>query len=311
MDNDTLNDLLRWKTKWMNDNKGWKTTAHVTLDDHLDYLGYSFPINKKEDINMEKIFEWQVDPKGCKYYIDAYDVIFLDDQHELRFGRYSDPSDARLNDKCHMAVKHTHQIFDYVTKDRALCFYDIDRHRWCSKVDERRLKCWEVIRPDDNIFINVLVGIAIDEISGSKTDLSVDDITHRIKSRFGIWFDEYTNKRSWDSRNTIKVPDNFFDNNDVKLYFDNKPVHINTSIKVDKRPHPKFVMYNNKGPGEVYTTVVWKDGSHTVVKCANGDEYDEEKAVMYAIIKHMCNDNGCEMGRYFEEFFDHEITHGD
>lgn len=78
----------------------------------------------------------------------------------------------------------------------------------------------------------------------------------------------------------------------------------------DHRPHPKFVMYNNKGKDN-YTTIVWKDGSHTVVKCAAGDEYDEEKAVMFATIKHMCGDNGCEMGRYFEEFFDHEITHGD
>lgn len=80
--------------------------------------------------------------------------------------------------------------------------------------------------------------------------------------------------------------------------------------KSDHRPHPKFVMYNQKG-ADAYTTVVWKDGSHTVVKLAAGDQYDEEKAIMFAVMKKMCGDNGCEMGRYFEEFFDHEITHGD
>ena len=67
------------------------------------------------------------------------------------------------------------------------------------------------------------------------------------------------------------------------------------------RPHPKFVQFNGK-----YTTVVWKDGSHTVVKLAEGEEYDEEKAIMFAIIKHMCGDVGCNMTRYLEEFYSHQ-----
>lgn len=67
------------------------------------------------------------------------------------------------------------------------------------------------------------------------------------------------------------------------------------------RPHPKFVQFNGD-----YTTVVWKDGSHTVVKLAKGEEYDEEKAILFAIVKHMCGDVGCNMTRYFEEFYSHQ-----
>lgn len=67
------------------------------------------------------------------------------------------------------------------------------------------------------------------------------------------------------------------------------------------RPRPKFVQVNGE-----YTTVVWKDGSHTVVKLAEGDEYDEEKAILYAIVKHMCGDVGCNMARYLKEFYNHK-----
>ena len=67
------------------------------------------------------------------------------------------------------------------------------------------------------------------------------------------------------------------------------------------RPHPKFVQFNGD-----YTTVVWKDGSHTVVKLAEGEEYDEEKAILYAIVKHMCGDVGCNLTRYLEEFYSHQ-----
>ncbi|MBO7450937.1 MAG: hypothetical protein J6U54_11285 [Clostridiales bacterium] len=258
---------------------------------------------------MGNIFEWQVDPKACKYYNDAYDVIFVDDLRELRFCRYCEPMATNIDGKYHMVVKVNNMIVDYITRDRALCYYDRDHHRWCTKINNYRAIYWQVIRPDDNIFINVLVGIAIDEIAGSKTDLSVDDITHRIKSRFGIWYDSYCHKTQYEGRWTstsaaIKVPDNFYDdsNESVKLYFDNKPVHINTNIKVDELPQPKFVQFNDD-----YTTVVWKDGTHTTVKRTRGDAYDEEKAIAMAVIKKMCGDNGSEMDRYFKKFFEHSV----
>lgn len=49
-----------------------------------------------------------------------------------------------------------------------------------------------------------------------------------------------------------------------------------------------------------YTTVVWKDGTSTVVKRTDGDEYDEEKAIMYAILKKLFGNNGSAMRKYID-----------
>lgn len=255
-------------------------------------------------------FEVQVDPKACKYYLDAFDVIFVDDQHDLRFCRYCKHPDASISGKYHMVVKDNYQIFDYITRDTALCYYDRDHHRWCSKVSDHSTRCWEVVGPEDDVFINVLVGIAIDEISGNKTELSADDITHRIKSRFGIWYDEYTKKRSWDS--LANRADKFFNEfvgipqtrNNSYRYLGKcvcgRGIRVDNSYDNLQLPIAKFVQFNGD-----YTTVVWKDGSHTTVKRAEGECYDEEKAVLFAIVKHLCKDNGCAMTRYFDNFYKH------
>ncbi len=65
----------------------------------------------------------------------------------------------------------------------------------------------------------------------------------------------------------------------------------------NNRFHPKQVLRNGK-----YTTVVWLDGSHTVVKLAEGEQYDPEKALLYAIVKHLCGDVKAKMDRYLEDF---------
>jgi len=66
--------------------------------------------------------------------------------------------------------------------------------------------------------------------------------------------------------------------------------------------NPKHVLLNGR-----YTTVVWEDGSHTVVKLAKGEEYDPEKAILYAIIKHMNGDVKAETDRYLNRFIDRTI----
>lgn len=255
---------------------------------------------------MGNKYEWQVDPKACKYYIDAFDVIFVDDQYDLRFGRYCKPMGANISGKYHMAVKDNSLMVYNIDRNRALCFYDINHHRWCSKTDDHRYKCWEVVGPEDDKFINILVGIAIDEISGSKTDLSVDDITHRIKIRFGCWFDEYTSQRSWDSL-ANRAEKSFFDesvripqtrNNGERFKIRNGKPNPTTY----QLPQPKFVQVNG-----IFTTVVWKDGTHTVVKLHKGDQFDIQTAVLYATIKRMCANNGCEMDRYLSRFSDRVI----
>lgn len=262
---------------------------------------------------MGNIFEWQVDPKVCKYYNDAYDVIFVDDLRELRFCRYCEPMATNIDGKYHMVVKVNNMIVDYITRDRALCYYDRDHHRWCTKISNYRSIHWQVIRPDDNIFINVLVGIAVDEISGSKTGLSVDDITHRIKERFIIWYDSYCHKTQYEGRWTstsaaIKVPDNFFFDEEAcsdlkKSLADlNAQERYQTYTRKPLLPQPKLVQFNDD-----ITTVVWQDGSHTIVKRTRGDAYDEEKAIVMAVIKKLCYNNGCKMNRYFKKFFDHSV----
>ena len=62
---------------------------------------------------------------------------------------------------------------------------------------------------------------------------------------------------------------------------------------------PKHVLVNGD-----YTTVVWSDGSHTVVKKAADDEYDFEKAILYAIVKRCSHDNTSCMRRYLKKFDD-------
>lgn len=74
-------------------------------------------------------------------------------------------------------------------------------------------------------------------------------------------------------------------------------------------PSPKTVLENWKN-GKCYTTVVWMDGTHTIVKKAIDDDYDLEKAVMAAVIKKMCGNNGCKMRRYLKSFFDHTCVTG-
>lgn len=67
--------------------------------------------------------------------------------------------------------------------------------------------------------------------------------------------------------------------------------------KVYRRPKPKHVLVNGD-----YTTVVWKDGSHTVVKRRDGEDYDLEKAILYAIIKHSYTTSSSDLCGYLGEF---------
>lgn len=67
--------------------------------------------------------------------------------------------------------------------------------------------------------------------------------------------------------------------------------------KVYRRPKPKSVLVNGD-----YTTVVWKDGTHTVVKRMEGDEYDFEKAILYAIIKKSFVNSSSDLQVYMNSF---------
>lgn len=49
---------------------------------------------------------------------------------------------------------------------------------------------------------------------------------------------------------------------------------------------------------EPYTIIVWKDGSKSIVKCQEGDEYDKEKGFALALLKHIFGDTN-----YFNTIF--------
>lgn len=50
-----------------------------------------------------------------------------------------------------------------------------------------------------------------------------------------------------------------------------------------------------------YTTVIWKDGTKTIVKKASDEPDDPEKALLFAMLKKVCGNNGSEMARYLRK----------
>lgn len=50
-----------------------------------------------------------------------------------------------------------------------------------------------------------------------------------------------------------------------------------------------------------YTIVLWEDGDKTIIKKIADEPDDPEKALLFALLKKICNNNGAEMRRYFED----------
>lgn len=68
-------------------------------------------------------------------------------------------------------------------------------------------------------------------------------------------------------------------------------------------PKPKHMMLNGD-----YTTIVWEDGTSTVLHLMPGELYDPEKAVLYGILKKIFKNKNADLDRYMCEFFDHSIS---
>ena len=75
--------------------------------------------------------------------------------------------------------------------------------------------------------------------------------------------------------------------------------YVHEKKEIESKLKPKHVLVN----GDV-TTIVWKDGTHTIVKKAEGDHYDIEKAILWAIIKKAAGNNASFAGKYIKEFTD-------
>lgn len=208
-----------------------------------------------------------------KHYMPGFDVMLIRER-ELWFGKYSNvpKSDSAAYEFC---VRCDDNRFDYLGKEQVLCYYN--NHKWFMYISASSLLLnWT----DDEVYMRSLATIARHEIGvmesrtlafGTKPPSDLY-ITRRIKERFHEWFEGYHHEH---------------------IHFDEFPLKPTP-------PQPKFVQFNDD-----ITTVVWQDGSHTIVKRTRGDAYDEEKAVAMAVIKKMCGNNGCEMDRYFKHFFEH------
>ena len=62
-------------------------------------------------------------------------------------------------------------------------------------------------------------------------------------------------------------------------------------ITAPAKPHPyKQIYINNK---KKVITVVWNDGTHTMIKCQDGDYFDIEKGVAMCFMKRAFNNRGC------------------
>ena len=82
----------------------------------------------------------------------------------------------------------------------------------------------------------------------------------------------------------------------VRIYVHLEKNNTNNNIIIKK------IMKNND-----YTTVLWEDGTHTVVKKMAGEVNDPEKALLFAILKKLCDNNGSKMTRYLEDAEDKTV----
>lgn len=83
-------------------------------------------------------------------------------------------------------------------------------------------------------------------------------------------------------------------------YYGSTPVCVDMSTYL---PKPKHMMLNGD-----YTTIVWEDGTSTVLHLKPGEPYDPEKAILYGVLKRIFHNKNADMDRYLREFFDHAIT---
>ena len=71
-------------------------------------------------------------------------------------------------------------------------------------------------------------------------------------------------------------------------------VSIDNAHKLMEKPIPDRVIFNDPA-----TIIIWKDGSKTVVKCMEGDEFDPEKGFAMCYLKKVLGkDYGSTMRKY-------------
>ena len=239
--------------------------------------------------------------KECKHFMPWFDALFVRNQ-ELWFGRYN-PSVKVVDPDSITLLTYDVRTSVAMLKEDALCFFDKDHHIWVMILSKYHRISWQVNNEGDEIYLRMLTSIAENELKGSKGDYNDLAITNRIKNRYSTWFEERNMKNRYIEKALRRQAINSVYGLQASATFDEfplKPTPPNHTIY--QLPQPKLVQFNDD-----YTTVVWRDGTHTTVKRTRGDAYDEEKAIMFAAIKRMRGNNGCSMDRYFKKFFDNSV----
>lgn len=101
-----------------------------------------------------------------------------------------------------------------------------------------------------------------------------------------------------------------FEPNTISLSYENFTTSSNDSFKLETKPCMVKVDFDSlidkvifNGPA---TIVKWKDGSKTVVKCMDGDIYDEEKALMMCIMEKLIGGSKGDVKRFFDRYIPEE-----
>lgn len=76
---------------------------------------------------------------------------------------------------------------------------------------------------------------------------------------------------------------------EIRGYIINDPLFgmSPTALKMMGRPHPKKVIFS--GPA---TTILWKDGTKTTVKCQDEDVWDDEVGIAMCYLKKLLGNKG-------------------
>lgn len=95
----------------------------------------------------------------------------------------------------------------------------------------------------------------------------------------------------YDSNVTVKATYNY----DKKHDSGYRTITNATLVSAPRRVNYIKNVYFNEEKG--VTTVVWVDGTKTIVKCQEGDSFDKEKGIMACFMKKMHNNRG-----YYNEY---------
>lgn len=131
-------------------------------------------------------------------------------------------------------------------------------------------------------------------------------LASNVKLESGKWYRITVKEGTYTYENPIIIVRGF-DDASASIYTEN----CKTIIKAVEIPEAnsrkkigiKKVIFNKE---KRTTVVVWNSGDRTKVICAEGDEWDEEKALALCVLKHICGDKS-----YYNDYLREWISGAD